>query len=271
MKAVDWAGQTIDFQMPLAFISAATAGSTVNAYDPSRPPGSAGDPYDIIQGYAGDPRAVVDLKGQKLTYAEPAAGSSNTRHSTKSFTFGAALPDPSVSETQLIGADQPAWYPQWSTAEVEITGLSELAGASGASTISPNADYLANGYSEANAAEVFADILTALAIVFGSGSGGGVATPNFGPTGLSRQLGPLADAASFLTGKFDPLSYFGDDAMILGGISLGQIIKQVVGEGLLSSAPNITVQEVNDPKTNLPTSFIVSYTLKRDRAVQPAR
>ena len=262
MKAVDWAGQTIDFQMPLAFISAATAGSTVNAYDPSRPPGSAGDPYDIIQGYAGDPRAVVDLKGQKLTYAEPAAGSSNTRHSTKSFTFGAALPDPSVSETQLIGADQPAWYPQWSTAEVEITGLSELAGASGASTISPNADYLANGYSEANAAEVFADILTALAIVFGSGSGGGVATPNFGPTGLSRQLGPLADAASFLTGKFDPLSYFGDDAMILGGISLGQIIKQVVGEGLLSSAPNITVQEVNDPKTNLPTSFIVSYTLK---------
>ena len=54
IKAVDWAGQTITFQMPLAFISAATTGSTVNAYDPSRPPSTPGDSYDIAHGYATD-------------------------------------------------------------------------------------------------------------------------------------------------------------------------------------------------------------------------
>ena len=91
-----------------------------------------------------------------------------------------------------------------------------------------------------------------------------MATPNFVPAALSRQLGPLADAANMIAGKFNPLSYFGDGAKLLGGISLGQIIKQAVGDELLSVAPSIDVQEMVDPTTNLPQSLTISYTLTPD-------
>jgi hypothetical protein len=259
ISGVDWAGANIDFQMPLAFVSAGSE-SSVDPYDPS----SGGAASEIIQGYATDPRAVINLSGQKLTFAAASAGSTNTTHSTQLFTFGAILPDPSVSEVDLIGADQPAWYPQWSAAQVDLTGLSQLAGVSALPSISPNSDYLANNYSASNVAEIFADIASAPSVVFGSANATGVATPNFAPTALSRQLGPLADAASFLTGVFDPLTYFSDDAMLLGGISLGQIIQKVVGDALLDSAPNLTVQAIDDPVTNLPTAFVVSYTLAPD-------
>jgi len=257
VTAVDWGGETIDFHMPLAFISAAT-GSSVDAYDPM----SGGDPYEIVHGYASEPRAVVHLYGQKLTYAAPRSGNSNTKHATHQFTFGAVLPNASVGESELIAADQPAWYPQWSTSEVELTGLAQLASVSSLPSISPNSDYLSNNYSESNVAEIFADIETALSVIFGDGNPTVVATPNFVPTGLSRQLGPLADVASFLTGTFDPLTYFNEGAMLLGGISLGQIIQQAVGDQLLSDAPNLSVQEIDDPTTSLPESFVVSYTLK---------
>jgi hypothetical protein len=256
--AEDWAGQTVDFDMPLAFISNA-AGSTVDPHD-VRP--TIGNAARIITGFAGDPRAAVDLGGQPLTFVAPSTGKSNTKHIAHRFVFGAALPTASVTEQALTDADQPAWYPQWGAADVELSGLSQLAGTGGLATIVPNVDYLANGYSAENVAEIFADIENALSVVFGAASAGGVATPNFVPVALSRQLGPLADVANMIAGKFNPLSYFADGAMLLGGISLGQIIQQAVGDELLSVAPSIDVQEMDDPTTNLPQALTISYTLE---------
>jgi hypothetical protein len=256
--AEDWAGHVVDFDMPLAYISNA-AGS---AFDPHDVRPTIGNVARIIAGFAGDPRATVDLGGQSLTFVAPGTGNANTKHITHTFVFSAVLPAASVTEQALTAADQPAWYPQWGTADVEVSGLSQLAGTGSLATIAPNLDYLAGGYSAANVAEIFADIENALSVVFGSASAGGVATPNFIPTALSRQLGPLADAANMIAGKFDPLSYFADGAMLLGGISLGQIIKQAVGDELLSLAPSIDVAEMDDPKTDLPQALTISYTLK---------
>ncbi len=258
--AEDWAGLVVDFDMPLAFISNA-AGSTVDPHD-VRP--SIGDAARIITGFAGAPRAAVDLGGQPLTFVAPRVGSSNTKHAAHTFIFGAVLPTPSVTEQALTAADQPAWYPQWAVADVEVSGLSQLAGLGGLATIVPNSDYLTSSYSAANVAEIFADIENDLSALFGAAGAGGVATPNFVPAALSRQLGPLADAANMIAGKFNPLSYFGDGAKLLGGISLGQIIKQAVGDELLSVAPSIDVQEMVDPTTNLPQSLTISYTLTPD-------
>ena len=162
----------------------------------------------------------------------------------------------------MTDADQPAWYPQWAAADIEVSGLSQLASTSPTSSIVPNPDYLANDFSAANVAEIFADIQNAASVLFGGGNSGGVATPNFLPTGLSRQLGPLADVANMLTGRFNPLTYFADGAKLLGGISLGQIIQQAVGDELLSVAPSLDVQETDDPTTNLPQALTITYTLK---------
>jgi hypothetical protein len=194
----------------------------------------------------------------------PRAGSSNAKHPAHRFIFSAVLPAASVTEKALTDTDQPAWYPQWGAADVEVAGLSQLAPGGGLATIVPNFDYLTGGYSSENVAEIFADIENALSVMFGAASAGGVDTPNFVPGALSRQLGPLADAANMIAGKFNPLSYFADGAMLLGGISLGQIIKQAVGDELLSLAPSIDVQEVADPRTDLPQALTISYTLKPD-------
>ena len=58
----DWAGQTIDFGMPLAFISNA-AGSSVDAHD-TRP--AIGGPSQMITGFVGDPRASSTWEANRL-------------------------------------------------------------------------------------------------------------------------------------------------------------------------------------------------------------
>ncbi len=113
--------------------------------------------------------------------------------------------------------------------------------------------YVAHGFAAAqNAAEVFAKLESKLPINFGGGGkgdrGGGLVTPNFDVSGLSRKLGLAGgDLAALAGGAFDPADFLdvaalANKAKILGYNILEKILAVIppaeFGDG--ESVPKIT-------------------------------
>lgn len=237
----DHAGETVDFTIPMMFVSisdlplTASMDAVAKAYN-------AADKFEARQ-------AVVP--GQKVTFAARneavGAATDNTQLVTESLNF-------------VVNADLAP--PDLLKAAVKIPQVNELLGTDAATDIRYYQNYVKDGFDAATGvfAEIarydpglykpedpFAGILAeTLGVDFQAQQAGGFATPNMAVSTLTRELGPVAGkAADALLDTFDPAEFFGDGlAFLFGTFDLAKLIP---GGSLGQNAPHMTVKTEDIP------------------------
>lgn len=208
LAATDWDGRTVEFSLPMIFVSKdidlGSAPAAVAAYN-----------AEAVLG----PRRRREFAGQGVAFA-PAAKPGDTTLETRTLSFGA------VSKP----GEAPRFLPEMSQAEVDIPAVNQLLGHATASTITWEPSYLAaTGTAIGNAGQVFARLPAPTALNFVPDKAGGLVAPNISISGLSRSLGPVGGPiAAMVSGKFNPLDIFSANVKLLGGISLRDIIKDLL-------------------------------------------
>jgi hypothetical protein len=127
--------------------------------------------------------------------------------------------------------DQPRFYPCLVNSQVAIPAVQKLIGQNQSSAIKYHDTFLTSGFAS-NPGEVFAELIDAASLKFPADKSGGVVTPNFDITGLSRKLGPVGGALNeVVNANFKPTEFFKGalDAKILGAISLAKILQEIAG------------------------------------------
>jgi hypothetical protein len=232
--ATDWEGNRSEFTTPMAFADANFA------FDVNKMK-SVGGTYNQKSEVE---RRRPPLNGQKVAFA-PANKKGDTELECESMTFAVALPATRVDTAVWRDVDQPLFFPVMEEAAVSIPALKSMVKLGGTAVAYPKT-YIQNGLGGANKGEVFVAIPGAPALDFGAGGGdksGGVATPAFSIVGMSRALGPVggmlgeggADAmeavedalSDVIGGRFDPQKFFNEQAKLLGGILLKDIVSAV--------------------------------------------
>ena len=267
--ATDWAGDGSEFTMPMAFVD---AGFAFNA----------GKMQAVVEAYfqkAGPARRRTVFNGQHIAFAATAK-KGDTELEVDSLTFTVRSPSARVNEAEWRDVDQPLFFPVMEGAGVSIPALKNMVGM-GTTDINYPRAYINNGLGGANKGEVFAAIAAAPVLDFGAGQGdkaGGVATPSFSIVGLSRTLGPvggllpegggdaLAAAESALAdvtgGRFDPQKFFNDQAKLLGGILLRDIVRTVNDFTGDPDAALAIKNEIRKDETGVPSELETRMTWK---------
>jgi hypothetical protein len=206
--ATDVENNTVDFTVPLMFVSISDLGTTtpvVAAYNEKSPSNVSG--------------RACNISGQKVALAprDPAKPTDTTQLVTDSLNF---IMDATRVQPTLLKA------------AVKIPQVQELLGTDQPTSIRLFPDYVAKGADDpANTTGVFAQIVDAaynefdpanptasLGVDIAAEKAGGIATPNMAVTTLSRALGPLAGkVADAVTNTFDPAQFFPKDAAMLFG------------------------------------------------------
>jgi len=256
----DWAGQTCEFVAPAIFVSNAVAPANTAATSGLEP---------IIKGYNNAKESLrrVALAGRHVAFAAPGnAGTIDTSYETASLTFG-AVPTASSSVKPPL-----PFHPAMQRAEVRIAAVEHMTGAAAASTIQYFEDYLKNGL---QGGEVFAELIGAGPKLNFDGQAqrsGGLFTPNFSVSGLSRKQGAVGgDLKKFNGNTFSPQSFFtGLDPKLLGNISLTQAgsdskllgnisLTELLAEGDMGSAPRLVTAPIYDGTADAPVAFETTF------------
>ena len=246
--ATDWAGNTSEFGVPMAFvdigINNGNAPAVIGAYNTT----------------PADPLRRARLGGQPVTMA-PSVNAGDTVLETNAVTFGALA----------RSGDGPSFQPQVDEADVVLPAVKQATGGTGEATIKWEPSYLnaaAAGSAIGNAASLFSLVTDTPPLSFGSTErSGGLVAPDLSISGLSRSLGPIGGAASDMVGgKFDPTAVFGD-VKLLGAIKLADIIDNLaVDEALVAAnkVPKLVTKRKSD-------RVVTTYTWELDRSdLRPA-
>ena len=223
----DEAGQAVEFSAPLIFVADTLAFDEVTA-------GLLGKAFLNDVNAA---RRRYQLDRQPLAFAPPDSGGGTT-FDAFSISMGVEVPNDSQlraagrSRATLEREAQPRFFPTVVESEVGITAAQRLLGTDHSATIKFSDLFLRNGFEDGNTGQVFAELVSQSTLTFPAGKSGGVVTPSFDITGLSRSLGPVGgDLAQAANLNFDPKQFFAGslDAKILGSISLIDILKGAGG------------------------------------------
>jgi hypothetical protein len=239
MTARDLAGQEFSFLAPLIFVSLSASAADLDA---------------VATDYVADAeRRRSAVAGQKVAYADPAAG--HTALKTRAFYFTA---QPTGEQAPYVVAP---FIPVLDNAEVTVPSLPEILGQQTAVLIKLYAPYLASGL-DPNAG-VFAEIDgTQPGVSFSADRSGGFAQPNIVLTALSARKGLVSGAASDAAqGKINPGAYFGPtDAKLFGTVPIGDLIP-VDAQSLASAADNApTIRTEAKPNATHPKELVTVLT-----------
>lgn len=231
--ATDWEGKVHEFYTPQAFVIKSLADVD---------PGHANINQIIghVNGLAeGDPRRDRPMRGQKIAYA-PFLVRGDTTYETEKIIFGATG-----------GTASPYFLPAMTKARVDVPAVRYLTGSTAFSNIQYRKDYLATPGNTVigNMGEVFADLVGGQTTVqFSSDQTGGMVSPNFSISGLSRGAGPIGGKTdNFGAGTFTPADIF-KNIKLFGGVDIGGGIdsagKEFAGiirkiENLIPAGPDI--------------------------------
>jgi hypothetical protein len=231
LGALDWEGRRVAFTAPLIFISQDVDSS---------------DPDSVITHYSNldesDVRRSRPFAGQSVAYA-PHKKPGDTSLETAVITFGAKKQNNAL----------PHFLPQMEQAKVDVPAIKQLLGKNAPATIKWEDSY-ANGsgsQSIGNKGEVFARLVTEEALNFATEKVGGMVAPDISISGLSRAFGPTGgDVQKLAAGQFNPKEIFDlDSVKLFGGISLGEIIKDLVFHNVAnagSQIPGLTTEREGD-------------------------
>lgn len=247
IKAEDLDGNFVDFVMPLAFISTNVLGSAANR-------------NKLIEAYNAGFKVSnsTPLKGQKFTLAPQVQNGTDTSYVAQQITFGAR---------NYSNANEPQGFlPIIKQAEIVEPSYQRLTGIAQTVPVSLEDDN--------NKGHVFAKFLVKQAVNFAGQSDktGGIATPNFNLSGLSKLAGAFGgDINKFKTATAAADDFFNvsniPDPKLFGVFKLSEILKFVSGANTSSyditkplmdrapKIPNLTTEETAD-------EYITSYVIK---------
>ena len=235
--ATDLEARGVQFQTGAIFVSEKVAVDGYNGWDAV----TAAQQISNAYAAASVSRRSPSLGGQLLAFAAPGYKPGSTAQHVTSLELGSALPQ------GQLAALEPPFFPVVAGATVHLPGAEQIAGAAlGAIAVRISANYFQANFPP-GAPEVYLELAQGsppVPLGFSPQVSGGVATPNLGVTGLTRDLGPVAGPLSdLLAGKFDPSKFFATvsgltEAKLLGAISLTDII---TGAGLAGSPADTTV------------------------------
>lgn len=228
--ATDIEGRTVDFTTPVIWVDQALTDTA---------------DLDVIQtayNASGASRNSPSFGGNMFAFADPGSTPGSTAHHVDTYTL--------TGTPATNGAAN--FYPMLATATVHLPGAEQL---TGGSLKSPNVgisdNYLSNGFAGA-VTEVYLYIANnAPSLSFPVSLVGGMAAPNFGVSGIARDLGPVGgDLTALAGGAFDPNSFFGglgnDIGKLLGAIQIPGIIVPSgnLGATASSQAPQISSKTI---------------------------
>jgi len=236
MVGEDWEGKRVEFATPVIFVS----NIPVTADDAITRMGWVRNEFARL-----DDRRTVDMKGQRIAYAAKAPVPNPQPGETVSDTIfeTASLLLTSTPTTEAEGA-MPPFLPQLDKALVTVPQLTQMTGTKAPQAIKMDDAWLKDGFGGANPGMVFAKLDSPPSLAFGGDKSGAVITPDLDLAGLSLSHGLVGgDTNKFAGGKFDPKTFFGNKAKILGGIVLAEIIDEindVTAGGDKEKVPRIT-------------------------------
>lgn len=285
LVATDTVGNTVDLAMPLIFV-----GKEVTDKDYAE--SIVHD--DLVQAYESDKwsgtsalRATVPVGGQTMAFAESAAPD-DTLFAVQSLTFGMEVPVQSKYDS--LDWRKPRFFPVVRKAEIDVPALQSIARTSQPAGVVYAGIYLREGFTAANAGEVFLakdPAATALGVAFSSQGdrSGGLITPDLSLSGLSRITGPISgDVDVAAAGSFDPSEWFGalTGAKLFGVLSLTDILG-AFGFDELDKLPKFVGQSLNqverlisdlerlrDLVTGYPVPQTATVTTLLDQLLNPA-
>lgn len=245
IAATDRDGHRTTFALPLMFV--AGRANTMTAKKGSQ---TAKCIDTIRAGYnaEGDLRRQADIGGESICFAPPGenmAGDPRLPTDTLRFAAGEVTPH---SSTQLNV------YPEVKNAYVALRPVQRILGRDDAKVhVAYDPIYTTEGFGPNNKGEVFL-VLTSQNpswnVSFGPSASasrtdavGAVASPSMKITGLSRRIGLASDLASVQNNTFRPASFF-NDARILGGILLADIITEPPDGVTGQNAPKFTARDL---------------------------
>jgi hypothetical protein len=286
MVGTDWAGRKISFAASAMFVLQPPAVDTTKAK-------SYVEAYNLLDpsdGAIGQASRTANIGGVKVAMATPIDPSSpgDTDVSLQTLVFAAqpyvggpgrpSLPTGRPDVLPTLRALNNPWQfdPQ---IIVRLDVAEKLSGGSlGTPTFVYPPYFVSGGFGgSTNVSDVFLkNAATPSQLTFANGSSGGLMTPNISIDGLSRALGPIADADTMAAGTFDPTSWFSSitsapGASFLGGISLADILGTIdVGSagipGLAGGAgagthpvPQITMDPI-DPSEPMKITYQLNWT-----------
>ena len=223
--ATDIEARTVDFTASVIWLESTEATEAsipdiISAY------GSASSIHDISPSFGGSLFAFADT-----TNASPGS----TAQHVDTYTLSAVFASNGAAN----------FYPVLDSALVHLPGAEQIVGAGSkplpAPSVSIHPSYVANGF-QSGVTEVYLGVNShGPSLGFPAQLVGGMATPNFQVSGITRDLGPVGGSLTdLLNGTFDPTTFFANTGGIvgklLGAIDIDQIIQKV------PDAPSIDTQ-----------------------------
>jgi hypothetical protein len=283
--AEDRDGQLVDFTAPLIFVPASDGGTS----DKNSGAFLASAMKPVAKKYAALDPALRErpLQGQRVSFAQSVAGppppgsapQNATSFETESITFDAFVSD----EAKDYAADQPAFVPVMAQSVIRVQAVEQLAGSKQRPTVHFHSAYLEHEFDPGpqgalrNPGEVFFELTgkSGIALDFKgqADKAGGLATPNIRIDGLSRKFGAVGDSTQLAKGNFSPATFFdGDNAKILGGISLKAIIKSATldqsNDAKVPRLANTIVRDANGLPVENRTELTWNPSVQSDQPLQ---
>ncbi|MBC7361481.1 MAG: hypothetical protein H5U06_04260 [Candidatus Aminicenantes bacterium] len=289
IAATDVEDNEVEFNMPMVFIN------NDFAFNPAK----LNQVIGVYNSKSSTPveKREPNFMGQTVAFA-PEKKKSDTSFEVEAITWKLKEAGPNSNPKAFEVNDQPMCFPALEEATVAIPALKNLVGFDSTVVRYPDV-YIQNAFSPAgNKGELFLQVMNPPKLDFAAGGkaekSGGIATPSFSIVGVSRILGPvgaglqsssaepapggssgpLADPAEdvlkealdeIINGKFDPKKFFTDQAKILGGILLQDVIDEVndfTSPDNTGKALNIKTEQVyeSDGKTPAGVKTLLKWT-----------
>ncbi|MCC6606480.1 MAG: hypothetical protein IT327_24950 [Anaerolineae bacterium] len=231
LNALDWEGRQVEFTTPLIFISQNIDNS---------------NPASVINHYNGlatsSARRNRPFGGQAVAYA-PHKKSGDTSLETAALIFAAKAQNNTF----------PHFLPTMHQADVDIPAVKQLLGKNAPARIEWDSSYTSASGNQniGNKGDIFARLVNDEALTFATEKVGGMVAPDISISAISRAFGPTGgDPQKFADGQFNPLEIFDlNNVKLLGGISLGEIIKDLVfnnAANVGSQIPGLTTERDGD-------------------------
>jgi hypothetical protein len=262
MIGTDWAGNPSEFTTPIVFVD------ETFAFKPEAM-------FELASTYNSAPpeQREASFDGQQVAIAPPnEPGDTTIEVDTMRWAADVFPKEGSPASQAVFNADQPFFWPKLDEADARIGPAEQVSGSASAAkpTILLEPDYVTNDYGPG---QVFAKLKSSSPLQFGADRSGGVATPSFGISGLSRHLGPVGgNLVTVKGGQFAPVDFFqGEAPKLLGGIGLEEVVNGtgVAGPTVPKEAPKLTYRtEGNVLHTHL--SWSPSLKTDSEHVFQPS-
>jgi hypothetical protein len=282
--SVDPRGRLLDFSASAIFVEGQADDSLLE---------QVREAYDAPQ-----TAIAVDLKGQKLVLAPP-SNPGDTTYEVDSLTFQTGDLRAGPNSSWNLSNGSALFYPSVKQAAIHLPAVRQLATSKNGSANQPVAIQYLDQYLKAkadfdqNPGEVFASFVSPVSLLFSGGKANGVASPDMSIVGLSRKFGTvggkfkadpsdqhkpptaLDSLGQLASGNFNARDYFDETATLLGGITLGDVIKSV--SDFSSKVPSLKT-DTSDPKQikttlswkpevqNVPVAGILTLSFTADPA-----